>query len=135
VIGQQQQDEISRMEGTACFDQLQAPSLYGQDNLRKGQDTQMAEVNRSERPWTLEVGDFVMLSTQDMPITHGNQCPSRQKMQHPGVGPYKIIMFCAPNAVELELLADIMIHDTQQVSRLKQYTADRTPDEPPTPTV
>jgi len=76
-----------------------------------------------------------MLSTRDLPITHANHDPSRRKLRHPWAGPYKIIMFRGPNAVELDLQVDMTIHDTVNVSRLKKYTADCAREKPPLPPV
>ena len=73
---------------------------------------------------TQEVGDIMMWSTIDLPMTYANQDCSRRKLLHQRAGPYKIINFSGPNAVELELLADITIYDTVNVSRLKKYITD-----------
>jgi len=41
--------------------------------------------------------------------------------------------FNGTNAVELELPADMTIHDTLNVSRIKKYTADQVPEKPAPP--
>jgi len=56
-------------------------------------------------------------------------------LQCPSAEPYVIIKFNGPNAVELELPADMMMHETVNVSRLKKYTADRPRENPPPPPV
>jgi hypothetical protein len=76
-----------------------------------------------------------MLSTENLPITYTNLDPSRRNLQHPGAGPYKIIKFRQRNAVELELPADMTIHDPVHVGRRKKYTADRERQKPPPPPV
>jgi hypothetical protein len=77
----------------------------------------------------------MMLSTKDLPITNANQDPSRRKLQHLWARSYKITKFRGPNTVELELLADMMIHDTVNISRVKKYTAGRAQEKPPPPPV
>jgi len=47
----------------------------------------------------------------------------------------QIIMVRGPNAVELESRKDMCIHDTVNVSRLKQYIADPIQEKPPPPPV
>jgi hypothetical protein len=44
-------------------------------------------------------------------------------------------MLHGPNAIELELLSDMTIHDTGNVSRIKKYTADQAREKPPPPLV
>jgi hypothetical protein len=132
-----QRDEMQSLEGTAFVERLQASLLDAQDRLRVAQDTQMVQANKSRWPCTLQVGDLVMLNTKDLPITYTSQDPSLRKLQHPRAGPYRIIKFRGPNAVELELPTDMAIHDTVNVSRVKKYIADPDParDKPPPPPV
>jgi hypothetical protein len=124
---------MKSLEWAVFVERLQASLQDARDHLREVHDGQRAEANRGRRPCTVEVGDFVMLSTKDLPITYANQDPSRRKLQHPWAGSYKIIKFRGPNAVELELPADMTIHDTENVSRIKKYTADQAPEKPPPP--
>ena len=135
VAGRRQHDEMRSLDGAAFVERLQASLLDAQDRLREAQDSQTAEANKSRRPCTLQVGDLVMLNTKDLPITYASQDPSRRKLQYPWAGPYRIIMFRGPNAVELELPKDMSIHDTVNVSRLKKYIADPTREKPPPPPI
>jgi hypothetical protein len=66
-----------------------------------------------------------MLSTKNLTITYTNLDPSRRNLQLPWAGPFKIIKFRGRNAVELELPADMTIHDPVNIGRRKKYTADR----------
>jgi len=66
-----------------------------------------------------------MLSTKDLPIIYMNQDPARRKLQPQYASPYMIIKFGWPNAVEWELLTDIMIDNTVDISKLTKYQADR----------
>jgi len=72
-----------------------------------------------------------MLSTKDLTITYTDLDPSRRKLKHPFAELYKIRQFCGPNAVKLQLTADMNIHDTANDSRLKKYTADPVSGKPP----
>jgi hypothetical protein len=135
VAGQRQHDEMRSLEGAVYVERLQGSLQDAQDCIRKAQDSQTAEANSSRRPCTLEVGDFMMLSTKDLLITYTNEDRSRRKLQRPWAGPSKIIKFHGPNAVELELMADMTIHHTVNVSRFKKYTADWERENPPLPPV
>ena len=107
--------------------------LDATDCLQEDQDSQTAEPYKSWRPCTLEVGNLVMLSTKDLPITYVNQDPVCWKLQYLWARPYKVIEFWGPHAVELQLLADMTIYDTINISRLKKYTADPASERPPPP--
>jgi len=87
MLGQWQHDEMRSLEGAVFIEQLQASLDDAQDRFREAQDSLTAEANRSGRPSTLEVGDFVMLSTKDLPITYANQDPSRCMLQQLWAGP------------------------------------------------
>ena len=67
----------------------------------------------------------MIFSTKALPISYANHDPSLWNLQHPWARPYNIIKFDGPNAVELELPADITIHNTVNISRNKKYTAGR----------
>jgi hypothetical protein len=82
VAGQRQHDEMWSLEGAVFVERFQASLEDAQNRLRKAQDSQMAEENRSRRPCAIQVGDLVMLSTKDLPIIYANQDPSRWKLQH-----------------------------------------------------
>jgi hypothetical protein len=43
--------------------------LDAQDHLQEAQDSQTTEANKSQRLCTLQLGDLVMLNTNDRPIT------------------------------------------------------------------
>lgn len=120
-----QHDKIRSLEGEVFVEQLQGWLLDTQNLLREAQDSHTREASRSLRPCTLDVGDLMMLSTKDLPITYANKDPSERKLQHPWAGLFKIIKYCRPNAVELELPADMMLHDTETISRLRKFTADQ----------
>jgi hypothetical protein len=134
VAGKRPHDKMQSLEGAAFFEQLQASLLDAQDCLPEAQVSQTAEANRSQRPCTLQVGDNMMLNTKQLPITYDSQDPSHRKFQHPSAGPYKVIRFQGPNAVEIELPIDRSIHDTVNISRLQKYIADPIREnQPPSP--
>jgi len=135
VVGQRQHDKMWSLEGTVIIERLQASLQDAHDNLREAQDGQNAEVRRSQRPCGLHVGDFVILGTREVPISYANEYPSRWKLHDPWAAPYKIIRFSGPNVANLELLADMTIHDTVNVGIFKKYTGDRCPDDPPPPPI
>jgi len=81
------------------------------------------------------MGDFMMLCINLLSKTYANQDLYRWKLQHSSARPYTMIEFCGPYAVQLELLADMTMHDTVDISRLKMYTADQVWEQPPSPPV
>jgi len=120
MVGQWNHDKMWSLEGSTFFEPLQASLLDAQDCPCKAQAGRTAEANRSQRLCTLKVRHFVMLSTKDLPMKYENHVPSRQNLQHSWAGHHKIIKFCEPNTVELELPADMIIHNTIIVSKLKK---------------
>jgi len=131
LMGQQLHDEMPSLEGAVFKEWLQSLLLDAQDSLHPAQHSQMVEANRSWRPCTVEVADFVSLTDADLPMTYMNQDPSSGKLQHPWARPCHIIKYSWQKAVKWELLADMMIHDTVHVSRLQKYTTDRAREKSP----
>jgi hypothetical protein len=79
---------------------------------------------------------MVFLDSKDLPITYANVNPNRRQLVHRYLGPYKVIKFVGPNAVELELPNDMRIHDVVNVGRLKidnTRNAERISVPPPPP--
>jgi hypothetical protein len=93
VAGQHQHDEMRSLDGAAFVKRLQASWLDVQDCLCEVQASQTVEANQSRRPCTIQVGDFVMLNTKDIPIIYSSQDPFRRRLQHLCAGPYRIIKF------------------------------------------
>jgi hypothetical protein len=75
MVGQRQYDEMQSLEGAVFVECLQASFQDAQDPIRKAQDRRMVAANRSERLCTLQVGQFVMVSTEDLAITYLNRDP------------------------------------------------------------
>jgi hypothetical protein len=100
VAGQRPYEGMQSLEGAAFVERLQASLLDSHDRLCEAQDGQMAEANKSRRPCTPQVGENMMFNTKDLPITYASQDPSRRKLQHPWAGPYKVIRFRGPIAIE-----------------------------------
>jgi len=69
------------LDGEVFIEPLQASLIDAQNCLYEGHHTLITESKRSQRPCTLDVGDFVVVSTKNMPRTNANQDPSRQKLQ------------------------------------------------------
>jgi hypothetical protein len=66
------------------------------------------------------------LDAKDLPITYANVRTGSRRLIHRYLGPYEVVRFINPNAVELDLPNDMKVHDVINVSRLK---ADRTNNE------
>jgi len=101
-------------------EQLQHILGVARDELRNGQDVQMAEANKSRRPIdpAITAGAMVLLDSQDLPITYANVNPTRDKLVHQFIGPCETLQLCG-NALELDLPTDRMMYDTVNVSKLK----------------
>jgi hypothetical protein len=80
LVGQRQYDEMQSLEGAVFVECLQASFQHAQDPIHKAQDRQTVAANRSEGLRTLQVEQFVMVSTKDLAITYLNQDPWRWKL-------------------------------------------------------
>jgi hypothetical protein len=118
----------SSLRGGEFADRLERILRVAQDRLIEAQDIQASEANRHRQPVDpkIQVGSKVFLDVRDLPITYANVRPGSRKLIHRYLGPYEVVRFINPNAVELDLPNDMQIHDVINVSRLK---ADRTNDE------
>lgn len=87
--------------------------------LREAQTRQEAgSVKRKEVDFT--VGDQVLLSTANLPITYGNPSTEGGKLRHRWVGPFKVA-YIKGNSAVLELSPDLGIESVQNVQYLKKY--------------
>jgi len=95
------------------------------DELHDAHDKQMEEANKS-RCWinhAITAGAKVFLDTEDLPITYANINPTWRKLVHHYIGPEETFRICG-TAVELDLLDDMTIYATVNVSRLKVERTD-----------
>jgi hypothetical protein len=113
------------LQGRKFVDHLERILRVAQDRSMEAQDSQAAEANRHRQAVDprIKVGAKVFLDAKDLPITYANVRPNRRKLIHRYLGPYEIVRFINPNAVELDLPNDMAMHDVVNVSRLK---VDRT---------
>jgi hypothetical protein len=97
-----------------------------QDYLMDAQNSQAAEANRHRQRVDphIKAGAKVVLDAKDLPITYANVRPGSRKLIHRYLGPYEVVRFINPNAVELDLPNDMKIHDVINVSRLKAARAN-----------
>jgi hypothetical protein len=136
----QANESVKTLQGREFFEQLQRILGVAKDELRNAQDKQTAEANKSGHPIdpAITAGAKVFLDTKDLPITYANVNPTRRKLVHRYIGLYEILRIRG-NAVELDLLKDMTIHDTGNVSSLKvdhtdDSRIDRRPSSPPVQT-
>jgi hypothetical protein len=95
------------------------------DQLHDVNDEQTVEANKLRCPFdpAITAGAKVFLDTKDLPITYANVNPTRRKLVHCYIGPYKILQIRG-NTVKLDVPNDMAIHDTVNVSRLKVDCTD-----------
>jgi len=103
------------------------------ETLKKAQDSQAKYADEKRRECQFEVGERVMLSSENISLEtrKGKSC---RKLQHKYLGPFEIIQRVSPVAYKLKLPAELRIHPVFHVSRLRKFHEDpfhRTPPPPP----
>lgn len=94
-----------------------AKVAQARDALEDAQRAQAAQANKSRVPSTFEVGDSVMLSTENLrPDTLG-----RAKLTARFAGPFKVIRATGGDSFELDLPRDMGIHPVFHSSLLKSF--------------
>jgi hypothetical protein len=94
----------------------------------QAQQKQKLYADRRRRDITLHVGDQVLVNTKNFTFKGANNC---KKLLPRWMGPFKVVKHVGTVAYELELPANMRIHDTFHVSLLKQYHHDGVTHPPP----
>jgi hypothetical protein len=89
------------------------------ENTATAQRRQKKYADRRRRALTFKVGDRVLVATEHLTLL-GEQRRTR-KFTERYIGPYRVKRVVNANAYELELPAQLRIHPTINVSRLKEY--------------
>jgi hypothetical protein len=104
------------------------------DRLEQAQAVQKRNYDKSHRPVTYAVGDWVLPRLRNRPIASLSQAP-KGKLQPRFFGPYRISEMINEVAIRLELPAQAKLHDVFHVGLLKKWVGAPSNVPPPLPEV
>jgi len=121
----------------AFADEMAETFKQAKDNLLKAQQRQSRYANERRREEVFEVGEEVMLSTQNFVQESMKLRPSR-KLTERFIGPFKINKMVSPVAAHLQLPESMKIHPVFHISLLKRFNKrpehlNQPEDSPPPP--
>jgi deoxyuridine 5'-triphosphate nucleotidohydrolase len=90
------------------------------DLIRKAQDYQKAYFDKKHRHLDFQVGDFVLLNSENITVDNQREQKSKKLAQR-FIGPYKIIRKISPVAYELQMPESTKVHTVFHISKLKEY--------------
>lgn len=93
-----------------------------QDQIRDAQDQQKEQADKSRRPSTLQVGDQVLLSAENISLAAYKNRPAR-KLEPKYIGPYTILEKIHENAFKLDLPLNMRQHPVFNTDLLRPYIA------------
>jgi len=99
---------------------MQEVLIEAQTALKEAQQRQKWFGDRRRTDMEFEVGDRVMLSTKDVTMEADRSLPTK-KLGPRFYGPFRIVEKKSAVTYRLELPANMRIHDTVHISRLKKY--------------
>ena len=102
------------------LEELRSTLTLVKDLLRSAQDRQAAFANSHRQEKTFQVGDLVLLSSENLTPDNQRGRPS-QKLSPRFIGPYPIEQRIGQVAYRLTLPPDLPVHPTFHVSRLRPY--------------
>jgi hypothetical protein len=100
--------------------ELQATLTVVKDLMKKAQDRQAQYADRHRQEQTFNIGDKVLVNTENITEDNQHQRPSR-KLAPRFIGPFSIIKRIGHIAYKLQLLDILKIHPVFYISRLKAY--------------
>jgi hypothetical protein len=93
------------------------------DNIQQAQLRQQKDVNKRKQDLELEIGQQVLVSTQNIQPTNQKKGATK-KFKAKFIGPYKISKRISRTAYQVDLPEDLQIHPTFHISKLKPYHAN-----------
>ncbi|BDA51672.1 Transposon Tf2-9 polyprotein [Coccomyxa sp. Obi] len=118
---------VQNPEALTLTGTLQERLARAKKYLEAAQSRQKAYADKGRRPQEFNVGDEVLLSTSNISFK-GVGAP---KLMPRYIGPYKVVKRIGATSYELELAANMRIHDVFHVSLLKPYVPGRGIHPPP----
>jgi len=90
------------------------------ENIKQAQEYQENYANKRRRDDKYEIGDMVLLSTNNIVLGSQKQRPSK-KLQPRYIGPYQVIATIGQVSYKLSLPHHLKIHPVFHISQLKRY--------------
>ncbi|GMF46937.1 unnamed protein product [Phytophthora fragariaefolia] len=104
----------------------QAILAEAQDAMAAAQGRWHVAYDRNSPQLHFNIGDFVLLSTQNLALAHLGT-DGKRKFAPRYIGPYKIIQITGPDTFKLALPPGLRLHSEYHVSRLRPYVRDDDP--------
>jgi transposase InsO family protein len=96
---------------------------HARENLQRAQADQKRHADKHRREVHYAVGDLVLLSVRDLKFTSPADLRRSAKFAARFVGPFAVKRIINDNAYELDLPPELRVHPTQNVSKLRRWTA------------
>lgn len=120
----EQGDSAADVSNAAAADRLKELAealVQAQNNVAQAQRRQALYADRSRRPASFAVGDWVMLSTKHLKEQGRDSQAGAAKLGAKWTGPFKVKGSPNANAYTLELPSHMRIHPTVNIEQLKPY--------------
>ncbi|CAL8465851.1 g5387 [Coccomyxa elongata] len=118
---------IQNPEALTLSSTLQERLARAKKYMEAAQQRQRAYADKGRRPLEFKIGDEVLLSTANISFK-GIGAP---KLMPRYIGPYRVVKKIGQASYELDLAANMRIHDVFHVSLLKPYVPGRGVHPPP----
>ena len=116
ILNKNNNNNINNNNVKELLDELQHDINHAVECLLEAQSRQEYYANMNRREITFNIGDLVMLSTNNL-----RNLDKTPKLSSKYIGPFKIIKKISDVVYELELPTDMNIHPSFHISKLKKY--------------
>jgi hypothetical protein len=111
-------DKSTNQTAAERIEKIHTALEQAKKNIAEAQKKQSEYANRSRREVKLQVGEWVMLSTENLKLKVESQTP---KLLPKYIGPFKVTRIVNDVAYELDLPANLRFHPVFHISLLKKY--------------
>ena len=112
-------NNINNNNVVELLDELQHHITHAKECLSEAQSRQSHYANKDRREISFNIGDLVMLSTNNL-----RNLDKTPKLSSKYIGPFKIKKKISDVVYELDLPTDMNIHPSFHISKLKKYNVN-----------